>query len=167
MDERLYRKNTDTLAILGWGVILFCVWSIVKTIAMYVTSADEVKSLLKEVTGLKHIDNSILIMLFAFFGTIVAVDVFMRIYVGLTARAVARGKKKGVGYIVVTYLLIIIYIVEIAVDIYMVFHPSESDESILTLVVNAFINISSLITLIELVIYSTKVRRSLRKAQYE
>ena len=167
MDDRLWRKNTDTLAILGWGTILFGAWSIIKAIATYATNADLIKALIRQFTEQENIERTVMLAIIIIYIGILCADVIARFYVGASARAQARGKKKRNGYIIITYFLIALYVFEVAENIFQIFNPYERTESIINVIVNAFINFSSLVTLIELVVYAKRIKRTMMEVQHE
>lgn len=84
------------MSIAGIGVIAFCVWSMIKTsLFLFLTEDTEVYRLFK-------IDEQVsLTLLYVVVGVMFLVDVAIRAYVGLSARAEARGKKKTPIYLVV------------------------------------------------------------------
>ena len=84
----------------GLGVILFGVWSIVKIILTVVYRPDLI-------TGSSDAADAAspavaVLVLFIFF---LVPDLLLRMYVGLSARAEARGRKKGYGYVVVAWIM--------------------------------------------------------------
>ena len=136
MEESELRRGQNTLFILGGGVITFGVWSVVKMIMYF--ALDPAKYF--------HFDDipqeyRLLAMAFAYgiIALIVGLDVGLRFYVGLSARAEARGKKKSRAYIIVA-----------------------APDNILDTAVSTIVDITAQITLIELVLTARRVQR-LRK----
>ena len=133
MEESELRRGQNTLFILGGGVITFGVWSVVK-----------------------------MIMYFAL-DPVVGLDVGLRFYVGLSARAEARGKKKSRAYIVVAALmaagnlLIFLGALLLAASV-----SGAAPDNILDTAVSTIVDITAQITLIELVLTARRVQR-LRK----
>lgn len=93
------RRLQDTLIIAGDAVMAFSAWDLAK-VALFLALTDEGR--LRE---LASIDDSVSMpALFAVVGVIVLVDIAVRVYVGMSARAEGRGKKKGSLYLVVAVL---------------------------------------------------------------
>lgn len=93
------RRLQDTLTIAGTAVIGFSVWSLAK-IALFLAFVDEetIRQLI-QLFGLK-IDSTVLVT-YASVLIIALVDMGFRAYVGLSARAEGRGKKKSPFYLVI------------------------------------------------------------------
>lgn len=93
------RRLQDTLIIAGDAVIAFSAWGLVKAaLFLMFADSDRVSRLLSSV------DESLLVYVFAFVGILVLIDSAARVFVGISARAEGRGKKKGVFYLVVAVL---------------------------------------------------------------
>lgn len=90
------RRLQDALAIAGGGVIAFCVWSLAK-IGLFLMFADG--NALRQLLGIN--DNSLAIVTYVSSAFIALVDIGLRAYVGISARAEARGEKRGPFYLVV------------------------------------------------------------------
>ena len=94
---------------------------------------------------------------------IVGLDVGLRFYVGLSARAEARGKKKSRAYIIVAALmaagnlLIFLGALFLAASV-----SGAAPDNILDTAVSTIVDITAQITLIELVLTARRVQR-LRK----
>ena len=92
-----------TLSIAGIGVFAFCVWSLAKiTIFLYLVDEATLQQTISGLLGIK--DLQITTALYISLVVIVIVDVVVRGYVGLSARAEGHGKKKGSFYLVVAVL---------------------------------------------------------------
>ena len=88
-------------------------------------------------------------------------DFLMRCFIGFSARTEGKGKNKGVFYLVITVLLILIYAFNIVVEIigYITFPPA-----LLTMVVTLLIDVTSAAMLVELFVSSVKLRKLRRLA---
>lgn len=97
------RRLQHTLSIAGIGVFAFCVWSLAKiTIFLYLVDESTLQQTISGLLGIK--DLQITTALYISLVVIVIVDVVVRGYVGLSARAEGHGKKKGSFYLVVAVL---------------------------------------------------------------
>ena len=155
MEESELRRGQNTLFILGGGVITFGVWSVVKMIMYF--ALDPAKYF--------HFDDipqeyRLLAMAFAYgiIALIVGLDVGLRFYVGLSARAEARGKKKSRAYIVVAALMAAGNLLIFLGALFL----AASAANILDTAVSTIVDITAQITLIELVLTARRVQR-LRK----
>ena len=90
------RRLQDTLTIAGTTVLAFSVWSLAK-IGLFLTFIDE--SALRQLLGIDA--ATLVIAVYVSLGIIALIDLVVRAYVGLSARAEGRGKKKGPFYLVV------------------------------------------------------------------
>jgi hypothetical protein len=97
------RRYQDTLGIAGTGVIAFSVWSLAK-IGLFLTFTDQdvLRSLLG-ITG-AMLANAVLVVV-AGMGL---VDLCIRVYVGLSARAEGRGERRNPFYLVVAAVAAIV-----------------------------------------------------------
>ena len=96
------RRLQDTLTIAGSAVIAFSVWSLAK-IGMFLAFAD--KNMLGWLLGLDK--ESLTIAVYVSLIVIALIDVGVRAYVGMSARAEGRGVKKGPFYLAVAAVIAI------------------------------------------------------------
>ena len=160
MEETELRRGQNTLFVLGGGVITFSLWSVVKSIMYFMV--DPAKSF--------PIDNLpqeyrllALTVIFGIVFLIVGLDVGLRIYVGLSARAEARGKKKSRTYILVAAVMaagnLLLFLGSLLAAI---FGSHTAPDHVLDTLVSVIVDVTALITLIELVSTARNVQR-LRK----
>jgi hypothetical protein len=100
MEIELRRRRT-TLSILGMGIICFGIWDVVKTL-LYIWMGDDIIDLPDIPPEYEALALVIAIVLVAL---VVLFDLWMRLYLGLSARAESFGEKKGSAYIVLAALL--------------------------------------------------------------
>ncbi|HAM16465.1 MAG TPA: hypothetical protein DCP91_11555 [Eggerthellaceae bacterium] len=96
------RRLQDTLTIAGSAVVAFSVWSLAK-IGMFLKFAD--KDVLSWLLGLD--EESLTIAVYVSLIVVALVDVSVRAYVGMSARAEGRGVRKGPFYLVVAAIVAI------------------------------------------------------------
>ena len=155
-DELLIRlrKNQNTLVVVGIGVIAFGIWSIIKGV-LY--TAFNLESLLGSTTELT-LDRWIVELVFwGVLGIILAIDLALRLYVGLSAMSEGRGRKKHYVYIVLAILMALLSMISLVATMYsLAMHKSESvSDALVTIVVE----LTSGITLFEMAVSAVKVKR--------
>ena len=160
-DSIKYRKNADNLIILGTGVIVFGFWSIVKIVAqlaLNISFYDE--SLFDDMDPIGIIFVTVFVILF-YTG-----DMAIRLIVGLGARAEGRDVQKRKNrrprktYLVFNVWLIVFSIISviIAVNVFI-----TSDALTFNNMISLFMELSSLIILLELFISALYVRKYRRE----
>ncbi len=160
MEETELRRGQNTLFILGGGVIAFGLWSVVKMIMYF--AVDPLKYF--QVDDIPQ-EYRLLVMalVYGIVALIVGLDVGLRIYVGLSARAEARGKKKSRAYIIVAALMaagnLLLFLGSLLI---IIFNPDTAPDNILDTLVSVIVDITAQITLIELFFTARNVQR-LRK----
>ncbi len=100
MDERIYRKTTDTLIITGNGVIAFGLWSVIRAVLFIIIYHGPLADILRESINTSGGDptmdpalfeKAVFVLLFVLFLVVVLVILALHFYVGLSARAVGFG----------------------------------------------------------------------------
>ena len=97
-----YRRNSNTLTILGAGVSIFGFWGIIKLFTQIALGIHIFDASDEEALG----DIGMIIAMF-FLVIIMAFDVLLRLFVGLRARRDGQGKKVGKSYLVFIVWLMI------------------------------------------------------------
>ena len=140
------------LITMGTGVLAFAIWTCVKLI---------LSDLFLGMNFDNEMSQNMKIVAVVIAYVFIAVDVPLNCYAGLSARAEGKGKNKGVFYLVITVLLILIYAFNIVVEIigYITFPPA-----LLTMVVTLLIDVTSAAMLVELFVSSVKLRKLRRLA---
>ncbi len=100
MDIELRRRRIN-LSTLGTGVVAFGVWNVLKTI-LYIF-ASPVSFINTEGAG--AYGAVVRLIFYALLGLLLALDLSLRLYIGLSARAEGRGRRKGSGYIIAAAVL--------------------------------------------------------------
>ena len=146
MKEVKMRRYQNLLTVSGLGMIVFALWSVLKTILLFCFN----EKLLAEVPD----DTLFRVILFSIVGFIWLLDFLMRLFVGLSARAEGFGKKKGNAYIVVAVLIALGSLASLV----MIFFDT-SVQSIIELIVSAIVEATSLIVVIELLVAAYTVKK--------
>ena len=163
------RRDENTLTVVGSGVILFGVWTVVKMVLQEINRFPEfmaelgVDELGFEETGLAHLglDPNLLAMAVAFTVVIIVylMDLGLRVFVGLSARAEGRGRPQGRLYLILAGLLLVLSGLSFVSYVIMYFSHSEyvvdADAAIL-------VELTSFITLLQMIISAVRVKRARR-----
>ena len=155
--ERKLRRYENRLTVLGAGIISLTVWSLIKSVMTFINDKNYLNKLINdpEITGQEY---NIFI---AFIVITVLIILLIQYYIGHSARREGFGRKKSWGYLVLTLLFSIIYLSDIFLSIksFNDYYDSVSDGA-----VNILIDITIVISLIEIIYASVRVkllRRSL------
>ena len=151
------RRHRDTLATSGIAIIAFGAWDVVKAFAttVYGTTAPQDSAAQEELARLESIDSRIVVIGIVLLGVVFLSGLALRVYVGLSAWAEARGKRKGWGYVVAaglmaaTNALLLLIGLSQATDV-----MSLSDA-----IASGLIDLTSLLALVDLVHSALVVKR--------
>lgn len=146
MKEIRLRRYQNLLTISGLGVIAFGAWSVLKTILLLFFRKDYLERIPD--------DNLFRVILFVMIGGILLFDFAIRLFVGLSARAEGKGKKKGYAYIVIAILMALFSLASLV----MIFFDT-SYTSIPELIVSVIVEATSLIVIIELLVGAFTVKK--------
>lgn len=150
-----YRRNQNTLVVLGTGVILFGFWGIVKIIAQILLGFQ-----LFEPGTLDDLDAGGIVFVIFFVALVLSTDVILRLYAGLRARREGHGKKTGVGHLIVLVLLIAGSVASVVIIIFNIMSASgDLADNIAAL----FVELSSLVISLEVFMASVSVRHYRKK----
>ena len=146
-----FRRNSKTLAVLGTGVMIFGLWSIIKISAYMFLGIP-----LVDAEELGETDELFLIIFYVILVIVLMGDVIVRLIVGLCLRSEGLGKKVKGGYLVLNVWLILFGILSlwIEIDDLMQLNDTFVDEYI-----TFFLELSSFVILIESFIAAVSVRR--------
>lgn len=150
MDVKI-RKLESNLITIGTGVIAFGFWGFLKFILSYLfLGAQSV-----------GIDGDEYITVVAIFVWAVAILIpLVYLWIGMSARAEGRGKRKSVLYLFMVGWIIFISTIAILIELYSLSKLKDWFEIIVTLI----IDLTRYVFLIELMVYSISLRK-LRKEQ--
>lgn len=144
------RRTQDNLYVLGTSVIVFGMWNLLKFTIYFFVSSDEFK---KETGDEKFFIAVILLWSMLF------ISFLLRCFIGFSARAEGKGKRKSVFYLVLAGIIALVYCALIAFETaYFIAEHNNIFTSIVTLI----IDVTSLVFLIELMVNSIRIRK-LRK----
>ena len=146
MKERKMRRYQNLLTVSGLGVIIFGLWSVLKTILLLFMK----EGILSEIPD----DTFVRVMFFVILGGILLIDVLIRLYVGLSARAEGFGKKKGYGYVVIAILMALASLTSLVLIFF-----DTNEQSLWELIVSVIVEATSLVVTIELLVAAFTVKK--------
>ena len=146
MKEIKMRRYQNLLTVSGLGVIIFGLWSVLKTFLLLFMR--------DEVSGVLPSDPLTRAMTLATIGAILLIDIVIRLFVGISARAEGFGKKKGYAYIVFAVLMVITSTTALVMAFF-----DASYKSITELIVAVIVEVTSLIVTIELLVAAFTVKK--------
>lgn len=158
MNQVKLRRYQNLLIVSGTGVIIFGLWSVIKGILIFLTQTEYLIGPMNELPK-GAIYRIILFGILAFFmGGII----FFRLFVGLSARSLGFGKKNRWLYLVFAFIMLLIALLSIVHDVRSII----DGEDFLGYLVSLIVDVTSGLTLLEMIVASFMVKR-LRKLQKE
>lgn len=153
MKEVKMRRYQNLLTVSGLGVIVLALWSVLKTILYFVLNRDIFNQAFAGVS-----DNALVkAVAIGMIAAILLIDLTIRLFVGMSARAEGFGKKKGYAYIILAVLLALLSLTSLVLIFF-----NSSGKSITEMIVSVIVEATSLIVVIELLVAAFTVKK-LRK----
>ena len=154
MDIELRRRRIN-LSTLGTGVVAFGVWNVLKTM-LYIFASSVSFYDAKDAGE----DAAVVSLIFhVLLGLFLALDFSLRLYIGLSARAEGKGRRKGNGYIVAAAILFAMsaasYIIAWATNS----STRMENQAALDYYVSLFVDITAMITLGDLLYTALRTRK--------
>ena len=151
--EKELRRRRIALMTLGSGVLAFGVWSILKSyLYLWVNPVvfDDVEA---------QYQSAVIIIFYVLYTFCMLIDLLLRAYVGMGARSMGMGKKKGLMYLIVLTLMLSVSVLSC---LFMVLGRREArmeNQSKLDFYVSAFVELCNLGVLAELLYTVLRVRK--------
>ena len=153
MEKELRRKQV-TLVTLGTGVILFGVWSVVKSLLYFRTNLFADLDTQAEPELLPYMLATVVIVaLFVF------ADLGIRLKIGRRARAEGMGRRQKNGYLVLAALIVLVNITGDLLGVYYIVKNGVPEQSGPDYIVSVLVDLSSTVLLAELIITALRVRK--------
>lgn len=152
METELRRRRSELLT-LGYGIIAFGLWSVLKTY-LYTW----VDPIIREADVTAENRTAAAIVAYIMITMVLAVDFGLRLYVGMSARAEGMGKKKGRGYIIVAALMLLISVLLWFLSLGYIQSRAEN-ESLMDYIISMVVDLTSIAILARLVYNAVKVRQ--------
>ena len=153
--EHELRRRQVTLVTLGTGVILFGVWSVVKSLLYFRTNLFKDLDTQVEPELLPYIKLFTVVIVALF----VLADLGIRLKIGRRARAEGMGRRQKNGYLILAALIVLVNITGDLLGVYYIVKNGVPEQSGLDYVVSVLVDLSSTILLAELIITVLRVRK--------
>ena len=153
MEKELRRKQV-TLVTLGTGVILFGVWSVVKSLLYYRTNLFADLDTQVEPELLPYMLATVVIV-----ALFVLADLGIRLKIGRRARAEGMGRRQKNGYLILAALIVLVNITGDLLGVYYIVKNGVPEQSGPDYIVSVLVDLSSTILLAELIITVLRVRK--------
>ena len=153
--EKKLRRSQVTLVTLGSGVILFGVWSVVKSLLYFRTNlfADLDTQIEPELLPYVKLAAVVIVALF------VLADLGIRLKIGRRARAEGMGRRQKNGYLILAALIVLVNITGDLLGVYYIVENGVPEQSGLDYVVSVLVDLSSTVLLAELIVTVLRVRK--------
>lgn len=146
------RKREINLTTLGSGVILVGLWIFLKLALTFLIHGNEIE---EEFPPVVIFWANVILWIIA------ALILLMSLYIGLSARAEGKGKKKTIVYLILSGVMACFALIIVIFDGYLLFVPTSD---IFNVIVTLIIDATVLVMLVELIVNAVGVRR-LRKEE--
>ncbi|SCW31194.1 hypothetical protein SAMN02910456_00471 [Ruminococcaceae bacterium YRB3002] len=163
------RQCKNTLIILGQGITLFTIWSVIKVLGTLFLERSYYLELIREESGpdsSAFIDNIAFVILVIATVIVLLIMVSVRLYVARSAIEEGNGRRRNILYILLAFCIIISNILSLTKMIteYVLFltdHISDTEYSFISIL----IEITSMIMVVELIISAIRLRKHQRSIE--
>ncbi|MBQ3264154.1 MAG: hypothetical protein IJH07_00110 [Ruminococcus sp.] len=145
------RRLENNLYTIGTGIIAFGFWSFAKFALNYMLLGSD-----SYVDPAEEYRTTAIVFIWAFS----ALSPLVYLWIGLSARAESRGKRKRILYLIMTGIIVAFSVLVIVVDLIAL---AYSDVGILRVIITMIIDLTRMIFLIELLASSVSLRRLRRR----
>ena len=152
--EKKLRRSKVSLVTLGSGVILFGVWSVVKSLLYFRTNLFADLDTQVEPELLPYMLATVVIV-----ALFVLADLGIRLKIGRRARAEGMGRRQKNGYLILAALIVLVNIIVDSFAVYTLVKYGVSEQSGLDYVVSVLVDLSSTVLLAELIVTVLRVRK--------
>ncbi len=152
------RRKESALRSLGAGVIAFTLWTGLKvTLVIFLVPNEEQRAAFDALGLLGWVIGLLVVLL-----TVLLVSA-PQLWVGLSARAEAAGRRKGAAYLIVGLLLFFGEASATATGLWQLFHPNAAERSVLEAAASLLMQGSYMAILGDMLLTAIKVKRLRRE----
>ena len=149
-----YRRLRNLLSTSSFGVIVFGLWSIIRSVLYVLFSRESQKEIDTAVSETGVETSGVLVVIVIMMLVILGVEITLRLFVGLSARSESKGKKKSIAYVIVAGILIPFYVISVIYNIASTDYINGVVDNIITIIMD----ITSTLALIELFVAAIRIR---------
>lgn len=153
MDATIKRLQNNLIT-LGTGSVAFGLWMLIKFFLICMLQRSDYY---QTIEGFTKEQSEITFVITAM--TFAVVFFIHFLIIGISARALGRGRKNGVFYLIVAFITVAYYLAIIISEIFLII---SSGHNILSQSVNIVIDISAVIILFEIIVYSIRLKSLLK-----
>lgn len=163
--KRKLRRDRDVLAIVGLGVMAFGIWSVLRSIMVFIIRLPELRA---EIAGTER-ETVSLIIVGVFYLLIILAELRLRLYIGRSARAEGLRGERRTGYLFAAGFLVFFSLLLIVGMLFFFFSSSEiaaAARDAGSIEITSFIvELTSLATLLDMIAASVRVKRMTRELE--
>lgn len=157
--QRDLRRNENILSVSGVTIILFGVWTAIKLVLYFSLSEDGFRAIPKDAEGqLERLMLTAILVLF------IVISMSSRLWVGLSARTESMGRKKGYGYMFLAMLILTADMLALGFSLADI---EGNFDSWMDLIITLFVEATSMLTVVELIVAAFRVKKLKRLAAEE
>lgn len=156
------RRSQNTLIVVGSGTVLFSIWTAAKIWSLLFLLRKEIVAALLVKTGpIENIsDDTVFWVITVLITILVLIALAVRLYVGLSAIAEGRGKKRSLLYIIIAIVIIAGNILNIFARFFATEAPAAIEALLGSQSTSTFIiDATSIIMLTQMVVSALKIRK--------
>ena len=154
-EELALRKYSGALSVLGNAIIVFGIWDNIKSVLLTVYMSDELRDEIVNSAPPEYLPYAIgAVVVFAI------LTFLLRVYIGLSAREEAAGKKKTPVYLILTVVLFAEYLWFFWANLVT---AMELNDQFLAIIGDMVIDVTSIGFVAFLVVYAIRVRQLKRQ----
>ena len=157
--EKELRRLRISLMTLGSGVFAFGVWSILKSY-LYLWVNPVVFDDIAE-----QEQYAVMIIFYVLFTFFMLIDLLLRAYVGMGARSMGMGKKKGLMYMIVLSLMLAVSVLSCLFMVLGRGNARMENQSEMDYFVSAFVEFCNMAVLAELLYTVVRIRKLEKRAE--
>ena len=157
------RKNQNILHSIGTGIIIMSAWSVLKGLSLMLIDPSRLSEGVQGLTSAEGVtlsEHTAVILMVCMTIAIANIDLLIRLYVGSSAIAVSKGRKRGIAYVAWSCLLIMISILTLCLMCAALYQDFSSMEDSGVSISSVIIELTSLVMLIEMLVVSFRLKRS-------
>lgn len=173
LEQVTIRRSQNTLRIVGMGIIVFTLWTVVKYVGIMLFRKDEMMAFIRSGMGdgYSGASDTLFMAVFAvLFGSILLIGLSIQLFVGISALREGQGKHSFFIYIPMAFLMVCSSVLTILSVMRSWFTGgAESADSLQlfneTSVSAVIIELTSMIMMIQMIVSARRVRKYKRKEE--